>query len=122
MHVIPEDRSVRKCKGLHIVPEEEVDRSIKVEPSLDVKRPLPLPAPGPSHPAEVSNLTLQCQLLSRMVAILNCHTESRIPMTEEALRLMDSEQPMFGLSYFDSYDDLMDFVLRNDTWTLTIQL
>ena len=48
-----------------------------------------------------------------MVVILDCHTELRIPKTEEALRLMDSERPMFGSSYFDSYDDLMDFGLDN---------
>ena len=113
MHIIPEDRSVRKCKGLHVVPEEEVDRSIKVELGLDVKRSLLLPAPGPLRPAEVSDLTSQCQLLSWMVVILDCHTKPRIPTTEEALRLMDSERPMFSSSYFDSYDDLMDFGLDN---------
>ena len=52
-----------------------------------------------------------------MVVILDCHTESRIPTTEEALRLMDSEHPMFGSRYFDSYDDLMDFGLDN-AWKL----
>jgi hypothetical protein len=115
MHVIPEGRSMKKCKVLHVVPEEE--ESIKVEPGLDVKRSLPLPAPGPSRPAHVSDLTSQCLPLSRMVVILDCHTESRIPTTEEALRLMDSERPMFGSSYFDSYDDLMDFGLDN-AWKL----
>ena len=116
MHIIPEDRSIKKHKGLHIVPEEEVEL-IKVEPGLDVKRPLPLPAPGPSHPAHVSNLTLQCLLLSQMVVILDCHTKLRIPTTKEALRLMDSERPMFSSRYFNSYDDLMDFGLDN-TWKL----
>ena len=116
MHIIPEDRSIKKHKGLHVVPEEEVEL-IKVEPGLDVKRPLPLPAPGPSHPAHVSNLTLQCLPLSQMVVILDCHTELRIPTTKEALRLMDSERPMFISRYFNSYDDLMDFGLDN-TWKL----
>ena len=114
MHVVPEDRSTKKRKGLHVVP-DEVNRSIKIEPGLDVKRPLP--AAGPSRPAPVSDLTSQCQPLLRMVVILDCHTESRIPTTEEALRLMDSERPMFGSRYFDSYDDLMDFGVDN-AWKL----
>ena len=112
MHITEEDRSIKKRKALHVVP-EEVERSIKVEPGLDVKRLLLLPAPGPSRPAQVSDLTSQCRPLSRMVVILDCHTESRIPTTEETLRLMDSERPMFGSSYFDSYEDLMDFGLDN---------
>ena len=114
MHITQEDRLIMKCNGLHVVP-EEIERSIKVEPGLDVKRPLPLPALGPSHPAQVSDLTLQCQPLSQMVVILNCHTKLRIPTTEEAFRLMDSERPMFGSSYFDSYEDLMVFGL-DKTW------
>ena len=52
-----------------------------------------------------------------MVVILNCHTKSRIPTTEEALRLMDSECPMFGSRYFDSYDNLIDFGVDN-AWIL----
>ena len=112
MHITQEDRSIKKCKGLHVLP-EEVERSIKVEPSLEVKRPLPLPVPGPLHPAQVSDLTSQCWPLLQMVVILDCHTESRIPTTEETLRLMDSERPMFGLCYFDSYEYLMDFGLDN---------
>ena len=99
LHVVPEDRLTKRRKGLHVVP-DEVDRSIKIEPGLDVKRPLP--AAGPLRPAQVNDITLQCQLLSQMVVILDCHTESRIPTTEEALRLMDSERPMFGSRYFVS--------------------
>ena len=76
-----------------------------------------MPAPGPSCPANVSNLTSQCLPLLQMVVILDCHTELRIPTTEEALRLMDSERPMFSSRYFDSYDDLMVFGLDN-TWKL----
>jgi hypothetical protein len=97
-------------------------------------------APGPLHPAHISNqpshtipLTATvpsksgCPLARNVTQVLilhDCATKRRFPTVEELLQLMDTYRPAVGMKYLDKLDAFQDMDLNNivDVYSLPVKL
>jgi hypothetical protein len=104
----------------------------------DMTPNLSLSAPGPLHPARISNqpshaipLTVPvhsgrplARNVTRVLILHDCATKRRFPTVEELLQLMDTYRPAVGMKYLDKLDAFQDMDLNNivDVYSLPVEL
>ncbi|KAH8988467.1 hypothetical protein EDB83DRAFT_2325649 [Lactarius deliciosus] len=123
----------KKARTARTTPDVHVSVNITPTPgrnsTVQATHQVSTPTPGPSRLARINDgrppssvagpSTLrrtQGPRPSRILVLLDCLAESRVPMVMELLSLMDEYEPAIGLNYVDIEEEFVDLGITDSSW------